>query len=163
MEIFLYCVCIFVTCHSQKSRENVTVQMWISGKVSAHRVLLKPRRHLRVENKSCGSAEKILKVQKGCNRDILTAYCSWMGCFFPSPSLPCLFPLLWAASGCHLTFQQGSWDFWAPRRLCFLSSYCSAWWIQHTVQAGSGDFIKVSAVILEGKSGGRVTREWKRK
>lgn len=70
MEILLYCVCIFITCHSQKSRENVTVQMWISGKVSAHLVLLKPRRDLCVENKSCGSAENILKVQKGCNRGI---------------------------------------------------------------------------------------------
>lgn len=52
------------------------MQMWITGKVSAHLVLLKPRRDLRVENKSCGSAVNILKVQKGCDRDILTAYCS---------------------------------------------------------------------------------------
>lgn len=94
MEILLYCVCILITCHSQKSRENVTVQMWISGKVSAHLVLLKPRRDLCVENKSCGSAENILKVQEGCNRVILTAYCSWMGHFFPSPSLARLLPLL---------------------------------------------------------------------
>lgn len=88
MEILLCCVCTFITCHSQKSRENVTVQMWISGKVSAHLVLLKLRRDLCVESKSCGSAENILEVQKGCNRDILTACCSWMGHFFPSPSLP---------------------------------------------------------------------------
>lgn len=61
MEILLYCVYIFITCHSQKSRGNVTVQMWISGKVSAHLVLLKPRRDLHVENKSCGSAENNLE------------------------------------------------------------------------------------------------------
>lgn len=72
IEILLYGVCIFITCHSQKSRENVTVQMWISRKVSAHLVLLKPRSYLCVENKSCGSAVSILRVRKGCNRDILT-------------------------------------------------------------------------------------------
>lgn len=65
IEILFYCVCIFITCHSQKSRENVTVQMWISRNVSANLVLLKPCGDLHVENKSFGSAVNILKVQKG--------------------------------------------------------------------------------------------------
>lgn len=93
MEI-LYCVCTFIICHSQKSRGNATVQILISGKVSAHLALLRPRRDLCVENKSCGSAENILKVQKGCNRGILTACCSWMGHSFLSSSLPHLLSLL---------------------------------------------------------------------
>lgn len=57
IEILFYCAHKFITCCSSKnkllSRENVTVQVWISGRVSAHIALLIPCRDLHVENESC--------------------------------------------------------------------------------------------------------------